>query len=95
MESISKAGKLVGNGNGMQYFGAILIKSDRTLEELSSYYSENLSGAMVKAQNSQKIEFIEHEKMSFETPVDSNDYYIVYTFDESSSLFANLDIRAH
>ena len=28
IDSISISGKLVGNGNGMQYFGAILIKTD-------------------------------------------------------------------
>ena len=33
IESIYKAGKLVGNGNGMQYFGAILIKSELSVEE--------------------------------------------------------------
>ena len=27
IESLSQAGKLTGNGNGMQYFGAILVKS--------------------------------------------------------------------
>ena len=32
VESLSKAGKLVGNGNGMQYFGAVLIRSEQTLE---------------------------------------------------------------
>ena len=34
IESLSQAGKLMGNGNGMQYFGAILIRSDLSLEEL-------------------------------------------------------------
>ena len=36
IESIYKAGKLVGNGNGMQYFGVILIKSERPLLFLKS-----------------------------------------------------------
>lgn len=40
IEAISKAGKLTGNGNGMQYFGAILIKSELSLEELETYYSD-------------------------------------------------------
>ena len=91
VESISKAGKLVGNGNGMQYFGAVLIKSDLTPDELSDFYS----GAVVKKQTSQKIEVVEHEQMSFETVIDGDDYYIVYMFDGSSSFFANLDIRGH
>ena len=91
VESVSKAGKLTGNGNGMQYFGAMLIKSDLTPDELSDFYS----GAVVKKQTSQKIEVVEHEQMSFETVIDGDDYYIVYMFDGSSSFFANLDIRGH
>ena len=91
IESVSKAGKLTGNGNGMQYFGAVLIKSDLTADELSDFYS----GAVVKKQTSQKIEVVEHEQMSFETVIDGDDYYIVYMFDGSSSFFANLDIRGH
>lgn len=34
IESLSQAGNLTGNGNGMQYFGAILIRSELSLEEL-------------------------------------------------------------
>ncbi len=34
IESLSQAGKLTGNGNGMQYFGAILIRSELSLGEL-------------------------------------------------------------
>ena len=40
IESLSQAGKLTGNGNGMQYFGAILIRSELSLEELDVYYSD-------------------------------------------------------
>lgn len=39
VEYIYRAAKLIGNGNGMQYFGAILLKSDLSLEELQNYYS--------------------------------------------------------
>lgn len=91
IESVSKAGKLTGNGNGMQYFGAVLIKSDLTPDELSDFYS----GAVVKKQTSQKIEAVEHGQMSFETVIDGDNYYIVYMFGGSSSFFANLDIRGH
>ena len=37
IESISLAGKLVGTGNGMQYFGAILIQSELPLDTLQTY----------------------------------------------------------
>lgn len=43
IESLSQAGTLTGNGNGMQYFGAILIRSVLSLEELGAYYSDHRS----------------------------------------------------
>lgn len=91
IESVSKAGKLTGSGNGMQYFGAVLIKSGLTPDELSDFYSD----AIVKKQTSQKIEVIEHVSLSFETVIDGDNYYIVYKFGDSSLPFANLDIRGH
>ncbi len=38
IESLSRAGKLTGNGNGLQYFGAIVIRSELSLDELDAYY---------------------------------------------------------
>lgn len=40
IEEFSRSGKLEGNGNGMQFFGAILIQSDLSLEELNEYYTD-------------------------------------------------------
>lgn len=95
VESISEAGKLVGNGNGMQYFGAILVKSELSEEELNAYYSEKLDGAVVKEQKTQNIEFL-HGFVSFETELDENDnYYIVYCFGSGIIPFSELDIRGH
>lgn len=37
--SMAQAGKLDGNGNGMQYLGAILIRSDENVVELKDFYS--------------------------------------------------------
>ena len=95
VESISEAGKLVGNGNGMQYFGAILVKSELSEEELNAYYSEKLDGAVAKEQKTQNIEFL-HGFVSFETELDENDnYYIVYCFGSGIFPFSELDIRGH
>ena len=96
VESISKAGKLVGNGNGMQYFGAILIKSEKTLDELFDYYSQKLAGVVVKEQKSQTIECVEHAQLSFTTNItDTDKYYIVYLFGNGISPFSELDIRGY
>lgn len=96
VESLSKAGKLVGNGNGMQYFGAMLIKSELGLEELEAYYSEIISGSAVREQRSRDIEIIEHGTLSFEAEIsDTEGYFIVYLFGSGKKPFSELDIRGH
>ena len=96
VESLSKAGKLVGNGNGMQYFGAMLIQSELTREELSDYYSQKNADIIVKVQKTQKIECVEHAQLSFVTQItDAENYYIVYLFVEGIFPFAELDLRGH
>ena len=68
IESLSQAGKLTGNGNGMQYFGAILIRSELSLEELETYYSDYRSNEweyLVEIQEGQFIEVIEHKALQF------------------------------
>lgn len=96
IESLSKAGKLVGNGNGMQYFGAMLIRSEKTLDELTVYYSQNNTNICVKEQKTQIIQCVKHGELSFKTHItDDEDYYIVYLFGSGISPFAELDIRGH
>lgn len=96
VESVSKAGKLVGNGNGMQYFGAMLIKSEQTLEELAAYYADVNAEIVVKVQTSQAIECLEHAQLSFTTEItEEENYYIVYLFGEGLAPFSQLDIRGH
>jgi len=103
IESISAAGKLVGNGNGMQYFGAMLIKSDLSLEELDAYYSayrEVEWEYVVEVQKDKKIETIDRNYSSdylcFETDIDDDNYYIVYSWGDSDFDFITwFDIRGH
>lgn len=39
VESVSIAGKIYGNGNGMQYIGVILVESDMPPKKLEEYYT--------------------------------------------------------
>ena len=83
IESLSQAGKLTGNGNGMQYFGAILIKSELSLEELDAYYSEYRSNEweyLVEVQEGQSVEMLEHGGLQFSEEIKGNSYYIVYSW---------------
>ena len=98
IESLSQAGKLTGNGNGMQYFGAILIKSEMSLEELETYYSDYRSNEweyLVEIQEGQSIEVIDHETLQFSEEIKDSGYYIVYSWGSGNSLLEELDIRGH
>ncbi len=99
VEAISRADKMTGNGNGMQYFGAILIKSKLSVEELDDYYAayrKNEWDCIVERQSGQEITCIEHGKLSFETDLSEDErYYIIYSWGSGNELFAQLDLRGH
>lgn len=99
VELISRAGKFTGNGNGMQYFGAMLIKSDLSLAELDEYYSayrENEWDYVVEVQDSREVECIEHSHIWFSTDVEpSESYYIVYSWGSAVSSLGDFDLRGH
>lgn len=98
IESVSKAGKLVGNGNGMQFLGCILIKSDLTPGELQAYYStyaEKEWECVVEKQTTQELQFLEHGNIAFDTEIKEDNYYIVYSWGTGTELFAEFDIRGH
>ena len=98
IESLSQAGKLTGNGNGMQYFGAILIRSELSLEELDAYYSDYTSNEweyLVETQEGQPIEMIDHGTLQFTEEIKGSGYYIVYSWGSGNSLLEELDIRGH
>lgn len=98
IDSVSLAGKLVGNGNGMQYFGAILLKSKLSLNDLEDYYSvyqKNDWSYVVEAQKTQIIEVVEHSRISFSEKIDDEGYYIVYSWGDGSEILEELDIRGH
>ena len=98
IDSVSLAGKLVGNGNGMQYFGAILLKSKLPLNDLEDYYSvyqKNEWSYMVEPQKTQIIEAVEHSRIRFSEKIDDKGYYIVYSWGDGPELLEELDIRGH
>ena len=98
IESLSRAGKMTGNGNGMQYFGAILIRSELSLDELNTYYSGYRSNEweyIVEVQDGQSIEVIDHGTLQFSEEIKDSGYYIVYSWGSGNFLFEELDIRGH
>ena len=101
VESISKAGKLTGNGNGMQYFGAILIKSDLSLEELVAYYQPYRAGqydCLIAGQADNKILAVQHDDLAFRHSEYGDGYYIVYTWGSAPNWirdWLDTDMRGH
>ena len=101
VDSISVVGKLTGNGNGMQYFGAILVKTDLSKEELEEHYNpyrNNEYSFLVSKQNTNKIDLIEHGNYQFEkyNEKDKERYFIIYSWGSSKSDFLiELDLRGH
>lgn len=98
--AISAAGKLNGNGNGMQYLGAILLRSNLNLQEIANHYSKFQTGDwdyLVQEQRGNNVDIAEHKDISFNCPIDENDsYYIVYTWGTTACDFLIFaDIRGY
>lgn len=59
LDSKAIAGKQNGNGNGMQYFGLLLVSSDLTAEQLQAHYGAGVGDEgflLVEPQESQRID---------------------------------------
>lgn len=103
IDSISVAGKLTGNGNGMQYMGAILVDSDLSKDELEAYYLSEFEFIEVKEQETSDLDFIQN--VSFDAVINTGDntyYSIICWDDDRKEMFGNLiselldfDIRGH
>lgn len=94
-ERFSRAGKLDGNGNGMQFLGGILIKSGLTLEELQGYYASCGDSYIVERQETSELAMVEHGSADLKTDVSQSDYYVVYTWGEGIFPFYGFDLRGH
>lgn len=102
-------GKLNGNGNGMDYFACILIKSDLSLDELIQYYkSKKFKPAKIFSKKAVEIdikhstgyklesEYIENRDIYFDSLKSESDYlkyYIVMIYDGGYD--AGFDLRGH
>lgn len=94
------AGNLVGNGNKMQYFAALLLRSEWTMEELEDYYlpyREDKWHFIVERQEGTGIGPLEGRE-EFSIPGEKKKdekYYIVYSWGSSGFPFQDWDLRAH
>ncbi len=77
VESISVSGRYT--GKGIQYFGALLVKSGLSLEELADHYPD----CVVERQLTSAVRVLGktgdgEDKLTFQSSVEGSDYYVVY-----------------
>lgn len=96
IDSTSQAGKLVGNGNGMQYLGALLIRSDQSLEQLRSFYRSyaDPAVAVISATGDEIEQF--HGASGFLTGPGRAGTFVVYAWGHGPGwLYEDFDLRGH
>ena len=78
-----------------KYFAALLIKSNLTQEELNTYYTRFGEKYHVKPQSDNKIKQIETQSVNFDSNIEGDDYYIVYTWGNYHGIFSAFDLRGY
>lgn len=104
VDSISVAGKVAGNGNGMQYFGAILLRSESDADALQTYYAPYAAEADYLEVYLQESEYLfEYRDYRFDHWNADEPLYCVSLWKASVSgcedsfgeALLNLDLRGH
>ena len=96
VETVSDYGKLNGNGNGINYFGAVLVKVDNP-DVLDTLVSLNKDFDVMNYYKQEKREidlrYAERAHLSFENL--STDYYVVWFYQSEHPMSNPLDIKGH
>ena len=99
LETKSVCGKLNGNGNGMNYFSAVLIKADEDeVKALVEALETEFEVAKYYLQEDGKIATIhnEHGRLEYETAIEEGEtYYTVYVFESGIKGSNPLDPKGH
>lgn len=100
IETTSRAGRFTDTAGSVQYFGALLIRSDRSLEELQTHYAQynedRLVTYRVERQSGQDITVLNDIDLAFRETVGEVGYYIVYTIRNGGNAlqwWLDMDVR--
>lgn len=109
IDQVDRRGKLNGNGNGMDFFSCILVKTDRSKDELEDFMKEmkvkpakdhksaDVDIEVVQMENSQlDTKYVEREQIQFdsiENESSYDDYYALILYDGGYS--AGFDLTGH
>ncbi len=100
LESTSLAGRFADTAGSVQYFAALLIRSDRPLEELRAHYAQfntdMIATYRVEPQSGQEITVLNGTDLSFRETVVQEGCYIVYTIrtgGNAAQWWLDMDVR--
>ncbi|MBE6692517.1 MAG: hypothetical protein E7586_04195 [Ruminococcaceae bacterium] len=100
IQSKSVRGKLNGNGNGINYFGTVLVKanSDEDLKKLLTKLDEEFETVGYAIQSGEQVNnrLIEHVNLEYDENLSNDEtYYSIYYFNASNKYSYPFDIRGH
>lgn len=100
VEEQSVYGKLNGNGNGIQYFGAVLVRKDaiEDIDALMAELDETFEIVEYAEQNGNKIisKHLQHRTLTYDTPITSENTYVSICFYNSKHSKSSLwDLAGH
>ena len=100
VESKGIYGKLNGNGNGINFFGAALVRksSIKDIDSLVENLKDEFEVSEYCEQKGQDVSsvYLEHGKITFDTDIEDSSEYITIIFYNSSDPHSNLtDIAGH
>ncbi len=100
IETKSVYGKLNGNGNGIQYFGSVLI-SKNSVEDIDSLVEKleiqfEIVEYCVQDESDISSKYLEHKKLKYDSPIDADSEYISIMFFNSKHPDSDfLDVAGH
>lgn len=95
VDSVWAAQRLAGAGNGMEYYGALLIRSDHSLAGLQVYYSAQPGDQYVSAADD---ELLHRRTLLFEDEHDLQQpglFMVIASGEAPNELHRQLDLRGH
>ena len=100
IEEQSVYGKLNGNGNGIQYFGAVLVRKDaiEDIDALLAELDETFEIVECIEQNGSTIvsRHLQHRTLTYDTPITSENTYVSICFYNSKHSKSSLwDLAGH
>lgn len=101
LDTASVYGKLEGNGNGIQFYGAILVEAETEekvaalVAELSDRYEE--VGYAKQTDNAIQNKHLEHRTLAFSYPSfsENKNYFMIWFFNSQHDFAWALDLLGH